>query len=158
MDRHAAHGCLDLAVVVLAIAVRIFPHWPIVHPVPVVLERPVMPDIADRDLGSGLQTRDLVSIFFLRLALVDAMAVRGDDRHVACPWLHDPFRCWHDPLALGDVAPPFDLSLAGSPAEPPAVAEPIATQPKPFAAILFDGDQEVGVAGAVAFPMTSHLR
>ena len=49
-------------------------------------------------------------------------------------------------LLVGDATAPLDFPLAGAPGESPAVGEPIADQPKPFAGLLFDGDQEVGVA------------
>ena len=113
---------------------------------PAVLNRPALPDRFDQNLGAGAQTRDVVTGLVLRLALADPMATHGDDRRAARPLLHHPLRCRHRPQVPGDVAASFDLPLAGVPGNPAAVGESIANQPKPLAAAVFDGNQEVDAA------------
>jgi len=80
------------------------------------------------------------------LPFADAMAAHSDDRRAARPFLHHPLRRRHRPEAPGDVAPPFHLTVTGLPGWTTTVGEPITDQLKPFAAAMFDGDQEVGVA------------
>jgi hypothetical protein len=74
------------------------------------------------------------------------MAAHGDDRRAARPLLHHPLRRRHRPEAPGDVSAPFHLPVTGLPGCTTTVGEPITDQLKPFAAPVFDGDQEVGVA------------
>ena len=113
---------------------------------PAVLDRPALPDGAEQGLGASPQTGDIVTGLVLRLALAGAMAAHSDDRRAARPLLHHPLRCRHGPEGPGDVTAPFDFPLGGAPGDPPAVGEPVSDQPKPFAAPVFDGDQEVGAA------------
>jgi hypothetical protein len=39
-----------------------------------------------------------------------------------------------------------DLMVAGLPGQLAAIGQSAADQPKPFAATMFDGDQEIGIA------------
>ena len=74
------------------------------------------------------------------------MATHGDDRRTARPLLHHPVRRRHRPQLPSDVTTSLDFPVAGAPGDPAAVGEPIADQLEPFAAPVFDGDQEVGAA------------
>lgn len=124
----------------------VFPQRHISYPVQTVLIRLALPDGPEQGLGTSEQTRDVVTGFVLWLALADAMTAHGDDRCAARPLLHHPLRCRHRPQDAGDVTASLDFPLAGAPGDPAAVGEPIANQPKPFAAPMFDGDKEVGAA------------
>jgi len=146
IDGQAAQRGQDLDAVDLPVAVGVFPQRHVTHPVPAVLDRPALPDGSEQGLGTSAQTRDVVTGLVLWLALAGAMAAHGDDRCAARPLLHHPLRCRHSPQAPGDVTAPFDFPLAGAPGDPAAVGESITDQPKPLAAAVFNGDQEVGAA------------
>ena len=72
--------------------------------------------------------------------------MNGDDRGAAGPLLHHPSRRWHGPQGPDDVAPVTDFMVTGFPWHFTAVGQAITDQPKPLAAAMFDGDQEVGTA------------
>lgn len=111
-----------------------------------VLNRPALPYHFDQSLGAGAQTREVVTGLVLRLALADPKAMLANNSLAARPLLHHPLWCRHRPQVPGDVAASFDLPLAGVPGNPAAVGESIANQPKPLAAVVLDGNQEVGAA------------
>ena len=146
IDGQAAQGGQDLNAVVFPVAMGVFLQRHISYPVPTVLDRPALPDGPEQGLGASAQTRDVVTSFVLWLALADAITAHGDDRCAARPLLHHPLRCRHRPQLPGNVTASLDFPLAGAPGDPAAVGEPIANQAKPFAASMFDGDQEVGAA------------
>jgi hypothetical protein len=82
----------------------------------------------------------------LWLALSGVMAEHGDDRRAAWSLLHHPLWPRHRPEAPDDVAAPFQLPMIGLPGCTTAVGEPSMDQLKAFAALVFDGDQEVCIA------------
>ena len=139
IDGQAAQRGQDLRAVVLSVAVGVFPQRHISYPVPSVLDRPALPYGPEQGLGASAQTRDVVTGFVLWLALADAMSAHGDDRCAARPLLHHPLRYRHRPQVPGDVTASLDFPLAGAPGDPAAVGEPIANQPKSFAAPMPDG-------------------
>ena len=114
IDRQAAEGGQDLFAVVLPVAVAVFRQRHVAHPVPAVLNRPTVSDVPQQGLGSGPQTRDVITGLIRRLALADAVAAHGDDRGAARPLLHHPLRCRHRPQGPGDVTAPFHFPSAGA--------------------------------------------
>ena len=146
INRQTPQSGQDLNAVELPVAVSVFSQRHVSHPVPAVLDRPALTDGSEQGLGSRPQTRDLVAGLVLWIVLTDAMAAHGDDRRAARPLLHHPLRRRHRPEALGDVSAPFHLLVTGLPGCTTTAGEPITDQLKPFAAPVFDGDQEVGVA------------
>jgi hypothetical protein len=109
IDSQAAGSGQDLPVVVLMVPVGVFPQRHIPHPVPDVLDRPALPDGSVQGLGTGPQTRDVVSGLVLRLAIADSMAAHGDDLGAARPLFGNPIGCRHRPQlrgCLGPASPP----------------------------------------------------
>ena len=139
IDRQAPERGQDLDVVVLSVAVVVFPQWHVPHPLPAVLDRPPVSDLTQQSLGTGAQTRDGVTGLIGRLAIAHAMAAHGDDRGATWPLLHHPLWSRHRSQGPGDVTTPFHLSSAGAPGGSPAVGQSVSDQPKPPAATMFDG-------------------
>jgi len=102
-----------------------------------------VPCSSEQGFSAGSQTRDLVTVLVLRLALPGDMGAHGDNRRTAGPLLHHPLRC---PQGPSDVPAPFDFPLAGAPGDLPAVGEAVSDQAKALAKSMFDRDQEVGHA------------
>ncbi len=72
--------------------------------------------------------------------------MNGDDCGAAGPLLHHPSRRWHLPQSPDDVPLVTDFMVTGFPCHLTALSQAITDQPKPLAAAMFDGDQEVGTA------------
>lgn len=78
--------------------------------------------------------------------ITNALAAHGNDCGPAGPLLDHPVWCWHGPQRPDDVAAMANFMVAGFPGHMTAVGQTITDQPKPFAASVLDGDQEVGTA------------
>jgi len=146
IDHQTPQRGQDLNAVDIPVAVGVLSQRHIPDPVPAVLDRPTPPDGSEQSLWTNPQTRDVVAGLVLWLAISDPMAAHRDDRRAARPLLLHPLWRRHRPEAPGDVAAPFHLTVTGLSGCTAAVREPITDQLKPFAAAVFDGNQEVGVA------------
>jgi len=146
IDGHAPEGGQDLVAVDFLVAVGVFPELGVTDPVPAVLNRPAMANMAQQGLGSSPQTYDVVTGLFGWLPLASALAAHGKERGAARPLLHHPLRCWHRQQRPGDVTAVDELMPAGPPRHAAAVDEPDPDELKPRAATEYDSDQEVGAA------------
>ena len=144
IHRQAAQRGHDPHAVALAVAVRVFSELRVTRPVPGILDRPPIAYVLQQGLGCCPETRDLVTGFIDGLAVSDALAAHRQDRGAARPVLSDPLRCRHAAQGPAQVTAAFAFAMAALEQCLCAIGEPITDHLKPFAATVFDCDQEVG--------------
>ena len=111
---------------------------------PGIFDRPPVANVLQQGLGCSPETRDVVTALIDRRAVSDALAAHRQDRGAARPVLSDPLRCRHAAQGPAQVTAAFAFAMAALEQCLCAIGEPIADYAKPFAATVFDRDQEVG--------------